>query len=314
MVSGRTQDGSWRGVWPIITTPFDDAGRLDLNGLGSVVEHVLRGGAHGVVYPAIASEFQTLDRDERHAAIERVLSAVAGRRPVIVGVSTVGGDLHPPSLAEAAERLGAAGVMFMPAPRPSDGVASVVAAVAEASVLPIVLQNAPAPLGPTLPVEAIADVIRGVPAIRYVKEEVPPCGQRITRLLEAAGGRLQGVFGGAGGRFVLDELARGASGSMPACEFTNLHVRLYDLIAAGDPTAARRLFNAMLPLLNFESVFRTSATKFILHRMGVIDSTRHRDGNPELDANDRRELVTILDGLETVAEETRRVLDDGRGH
>jgi hypothetical protein len=70
----------------------------------------------------------------------------------------------------------------------------------------------------------------------------------------------------------------------------------------------------MLPLLNFESVFRTSATKFILHRMGVIDSTRHRDGNPDLDANDRRELVTILDGLESVIEETRGVLDDGRGH
>src|SRR5690606_40678713 len=81
------------------------------------------------------------------------------------------------------------------------------------------------------------------------------------------------------------------------CEFTAWHVQLYERFAAGDRAEARRLFNALLPLLNFESVFRTTATKFILHRMGVIDSPRHRDDNPALDEADQRELLVILEQM-----------------
>jgi 4-hydroxy-tetrahydrodipicolinate synthase len=291
--------GRLAGVWPIATTPFADDGRLDLSGLTRVVEHILEGGAHGLVYPAIASEFQTLDAGERRAAVEHLMRATAGRRPVIVGISSMAADMSPAALAEHAARQKAAAVMLMPAPGEQSGVASVIAlfkSVAGVCGLPIVLQNAPPPLGPALSMDAITEVVAAVPSIRYVKEETQPCGQRIMRLIHGAVD-LDGVFGGAGGRFVLDELARGATGSMPACEFTAMHVRLYERFAAGDRTEARRLFNALLPLLNFESVFRTPATKFILHRMGVIDSPRHRDDNPDLDEADRRELLFILEQL-----------------
>ena len=82
-----------------------------------------------------------------------------------------------------------------------------------AARLPVIMQNAPPPLGPSLSIETMREVCRRIPAIRYVKEEVAPCGQRITTLLEGAPG-LDGVFGGAGGRFVLDELWRAtATGS-----------------------------------------------------------------------------------------------------
>jgi 4-hydroxy-tetrahydrodipicolinate synthase len=141
--------------------------------------------------------------------------------------------------------------------------------------------------------------MEAVPAVRYVKEEVQPCGQRITGLLASLPG-LEGVFGGAGGRFVLDELARGALGSMPACEFTDLHVELYKQFKSGNRAAARRLFNRLLPLLNFESVFRTPATKLILHRMNIIESPLHRDDNPVLDPLDREELWSILDDMGTL--------------
>ena len=296
-----------RGVWPIVTSPFDEAGKLDFSSLGRVAEHVLNGGAHGLVYPAIASEFQTLKADERRAAVEHLLTVVDGRRPAIVGVSSTDDSIVPARSAEHAARCGAVAVMFMPPPGVSASAMRVVLAeIGRASELPIVLQNAPSPLGPALAADQMRDIIEGVGYIRYVKEETLPCGQRITRLLQERPNGLIGVFGGAGGRFVLDELARGALGSMPACEFTAIHVRIYERYRSGDQAEARRLFNMLLPLLNFESVFRTPATKQILHRMGIIASPFHRDGNPQLDDHDQRELWSILAGMDGWEEPSAR--------
>jgi len=135
-------------------------------------------------------------------------------------------------------------------------------------------------------------VCRRIPAIRYVKEEVVPCGQRISALLAGVPG-LAGVFGGAGGRFVLDELARGAAGSMPACEAPELHAAIYRAFAGGRRDEARRLFGALLPLLNLGSAYRTPVTKRILYKRGMIADPRHRDVNPALDAHDLAELDQI---------------------
>ena len=90
------------------------------------------------------------------------------------------------------------------------------------------LQNAPAPMGIGLSLEKVAELARAVDGIRYVKEEAPPSGQRITQLTELAGDSLLAVFGGAGARYVIDELTRGAKGTMPACEITELHVAMFD--------------------------------------------------------------------------------------
>ena len=77
---------------------------------------------------------------------------------------------------------------------------------------------------------AIARLVAEVPAVRYVKEETMPCGQRISALLATREigdvPHFIGVLGGAGGHYILDELARGALGTMPACELTDIHVTM----------------------------------------------------------------------------------------
>src|SRR5690606_23265413 len=117
----------------------------DLKGLTRVVEHILVSGAHGIVYPAIASEFQTLDAQERRIAVEHVVRVAAGRRPVIVGISSRTDSLSPAALAEHAAQQQAAAVMLMPSTASAADVAAIVAlfkSVAGACGLPIVLQNA----------------------------------------------------------------------------------------------------------------------------------------------------------------------------
>jgi 4-hydroxy-tetrahydrodipicolinate synthase len=105
---------------------------------------------------------------------------------------------------------------------------------------------------------------------------------------------LKGVFGGAGGRYLTDELARGACGTMPAAELADLHVRQFALHRAGDAAGVRLLFNRMLPLLNFQAVFRMAMTKEVLRRRGVITATQMRAAGPALDDGDRRELDALM--------------------
>jgi 4-hydroxy-tetrahydrodipicolinate synthase len=156
------------------------------------------------------------------------------------------------------------------------------------------LQNAPAPNGAGLPPEAVAAVAAAVPAIRFVKEETLPCGQHVTRILAASGGRLDGVMGGAGARFVLDELARGACGTMPALELADAHVALWRAWQRGDRAEARRIYTLTLPLLAFQMTFRIRATKEVLKRRGLLAHTGARAGGPKLDAGDMAELGELL--------------------
>lgn len=121
-----------------------------------------------------------------------------------------------------------------------------------------------------------------------------PCGQRISELLALAPASLKGIFGGAGGRYITDELARGAVGTMPAAELTDQHALLWQAHLVGDRAEVRRLYNRMLPLLNFQAVFRMAMTKEVLRRRGVIASTFVRAAGPVLDAGDHRELGEML--------------------
>jgi 4-hydroxy-tetrahydrodipicolinate synthase len=145
-----------------------------------------------------------------------------------------------------------------------------------------------------MPLEQVAQLAHEVPGIRYVKEEAAPSGQRITRLSELAGGSLDAVFGGAGARYVIDELVRGARGTMPACEVTELHVRMLAAFDEGREQDARDLFERTLPLLSMQANFRWRLTKAVLQRRGLIDSTYVRAPGPELDRYDRLELDALL--------------------
>ena len=144
-----------------------------------------------------------------------------------------------------------------------------------------------------------AELARTVKGIRYVKEEAAPSGQRITQLGELAGDSLDAVFGGAGARFVIDELTRGSKGTMPASEITELHVEMHRSFVAGDVQHARDLFEQTLPLLNMQANFRWRLTKAVLQRRGLIESAFTRSAGPELDRYDVQELDALLARLRT---------------
>ena len=289
---------SLNGVFPVLPTPFDEHGAPDEAALRRLVRYLLRCGVDGVTYPGVASEVGQLAQDERVRLTRVVLDEVAGRRPVIAGASSSDARTTV-ELARAAAQAGAAAVMIA-APADHAGLEGQIeffAAVAAQVPVAIMLQNVPPPAGAGLDPDVVLDLLRAVPAIRYVKEETLPCGQRLTALRDGAPATLLGVFGGAGGRYISDELRRGAAGTMPAIELAEVHAALFAAHRAGDEKRVRQLFTRMLPVLNTQAVFRWALTKYVLQRRGLISCSLQRAPGPRLDAFDRADVDAFLDDI-----------------
>lgn len=288
------------GIVPILPTPFTEGGDIDRAGMRKTIEYVLRAGAHGVAFPAMASEFYALTDSERIELTKLVVHEVGGAVPV-VGTATSQSPQAAVELARAVADTGVDAIMVMPPYVVRDGLPGVTKLFSQLSAavnVPLMLQNAPPPLGSAYGPDVVRKLIDDVPQIHYVKEETTPGGQRITKLLADPPKALVGIFGGAGGRYIMDELNRGAIGAMPACEITEVHVRIWNAYKSGDEAGARELYNRSLPLLTFQAIFRMDMTKEVLRRRGIIGSPHVRVGSVPLDALDQEELSVLLAEIE----------------
>lgn len=293
------RDVSISGVFPVLPTIFDAAGQPDIDGMANVVDYVIDAGVDGLVFPGLASEYDMLSLDERHALIAFVGERVGGRVAMVVGASS-DNVADSAGLAQAGAAAGAVAAMVMtPRMVGADPVAlaAFYTSLGETAGLPIMLQNAPVPMGLGLGPDAAAHIARTSPAVAWVKEETMPCGQRISALLGSGVPQLKGVFGGAGGRYIVDELRRGAIGSMPAAETPEVHVKLMAAYRRGDWDTVRRIYEALLPILMVQAVFRWRLTKQVLLTRGVIQSTFTRSPGPAFDDDDLGDLAVILDRL-----------------
>ncbi|WP_137177252.1 dihydrodipicolinate synthase family protein [Roseomonas sp. AR75] len=284
------------GVFPVLPTPFTPEGPPDVAAFLRLADFALESGVDGVVFPGMASEVETLSAEERAEMVAALGRHLGGRTTFVVGASHAD-PAQSAARAREGQAAGAVAAMIMAPPGCGQDVAQHVAfyrAVAEAAPgVVIMLQNAPAPNGAGLPPEKVAAIAAEVPAIRYVKEETLPCGQHVTRILAAAT-TLDGVMGGAGARFILDELARGACGTMPALELADAHVALWKAWQRGDRAEARRIYTLTLPLLAFQMTFRVRATKEVLKRRGLLTHTGARAAGPKLDDGDLAEIGELI--------------------
>ena len=77
----------FRGIVPPLATPLVDRDTLDAAGLERLVEHVLAGGVHGLFVLGTTGEGPALPIAVRREVVERTVRQVAGRVPVLVGIS-----------------------------------------------------------------------------------------------------------------------------------------------------------------------------------------------------------------------------------
>ncbi|HET8628640.1 MAG TPA: dihydrodipicolinate synthase family protein [Thermomicrobiales bacterium] len=282
-----------RGIFPIVYTPFDAAGRIDEEDLARLVEHLLAAGAHGLAAVGGASEAHKLTVAERIWLAERTVALARGRVPVIVGTSATN-TAESIDLSRHAASLGAAAVFLTP---PLFGAVTPEAlrahygAVARAVDVPLMVQDAQV----SVPPAQIAALAAAFPTIRYAKEEAPlDSGHRVAelrRLLPAVG-----IL--SGGSYLLDDLARGAQGAIPGSIGVADLSRAYERFVAGDHAGARAAYDHFTPLSFWRRPFPLLGAKEVLRRLGVFKAAHLREPAGEyLDEQDHRELTAIMERM-----------------
>jgi dihydrodipicolinate synthase/N-acetylneuraminate lyase len=151
------------------------------------------------------------------------------------------------------------------------------ARIAEASKLPIMVQDAPLS-GVSLSVPFLVRLAREVPAVTYFKIEVPGSAAKLRGLIEAGGNAIAGPFDGEESITLMADLDAGATGTMPSALLPDLIKPVLAHHRAGRRREAADAYARILPLINFENrQCGLRATKTVMMEGSVIasDAVRH---------------------------------------
>lgn len=289
----------FKGVLPVIPTPFLETGEVDLDSLKNIVSYAIDCGISACVYPGVASEDIQLSPEERAKCVDVVTTHADGRVKIIAGVNS-NESSQMVTLAKQMKSYGVDGIMAMAVPNMAErGFKYWFQAISDATGgLPIILQNLYAPRGADLSALEMLALAADVDAIRYVKEEGIPSGPKVTKMIDSMTNDLDGVIGGGGARYVFEELERGVVASMPAIELLELHVDLLNAYYGGDRGSAFDLYERSLPILLTQAPYRMRLTKLILKHRGIIKTDLVREKLPPLDEKSKALILEMYKKLD----------------
>jgi dihydrodipicolinate synthase/N-acetylneuraminate lyase len=244
----------FRGVYPMLYAFFDADGRLDRSAMQAQVDYCVANGAHGIVALGLGTEVSKLDPNERRQVVTWVAEALAGRLPLAI---TVFGAIPEEQIAfvHTAAEHGADWVILQPpqagAPMTEEQLVDFFGAVADASPVPVAIQNAPQYIGVGLSGAGLDRLTRDHPNVRLLKAEGSALDTRA--LIELTEGRLA-VFQGRGGMEFTDVIRAGCVGMIPSVESCHVQSRIFELMQTGqaeDDAEAERLYAQLAPLIVF---------------------------------------------------------------
>ena len=226
-----------------VATPFGFDGEVDQSGLHNVVEYLLAGGAHGLLFLGTTGEAASISSDQRMRLIESAIARTDGRASVYAGIVN---NCLSDSITEAKAYL-AAGAAAVVAPLPSyyplsdDLMLSYFTRLADEVHERVLLYNIPPTTKMSIPLDVVAE-LSGHPAITGIKDSEND-GRRLSSLLKRLGGREDfKIFVGATVLTVLG-LKAGAVGYVPSVG--NIGARfcreLYNHAMAGNWEEAEKL-------------------------------------------------------------------------
>ena len=276
-------EGSWAGVFPVLCTPFDAEGAVDVDAQRRVVSFAVAAGAHGLVCFGLGAEVNKLTPEERRLLTDAIVDETAGRVPVLIGVGAEA--IHTAvALARSAQEAGADGIVVPPpftAGVQGDDLVDYFLSVAGAVDLPVMLQDASVYLGSALSPGLVRRLAEERPNIAYVKIEAGP--DETARWVEDVGDRVR-VFTGDAGVHLLPCLRAGAVGNIPAVEVVDRLVAAYEAAQQGEGARADELYTPLLPYLVFALDggidHCNAATKAMLVRRGVLENAALRQPAP----------------------------------
>lgn len=282
------------GVYTICPTPFNEDLSIDHESIRTLVEFQIAAGVTGLAVLGFLGEAHKLSNAERRDVVDSFIRAAARRVPVWVGIRALGiaGAIEQ---SLEAQSLGAAAVFVAPLDGASDALLfDYYRAIAQAVDIPVVIHDFPDSFGTEVKAELVARLGREG-GVGMIKMEEPPVAPKISRILDLAGGTVK-VFGGLGGVYFLEELQRGAVGTMTGFAYPEILVRIYDQFAAGDVAGAARTFDHYCPLIRYEfqPKIGLALRKFVYRERGAIRCAAIRSPGATIDGRSEAEMTAIV--------------------
>lgn len=291
------------GVLPVVHTPFDSRGEIDIDSLQREVDWVFEVGADGIC-SAMVSEMLRLTTQERNALNRSLVQMVKGRGVV---VASVGAESTKQAIeyAHAAEQAGCDAIMAIPpisTALPDAALWDYFSSLANSVAIPLIVQDASSYVGAAISTQFYVRLLNEFgPENILFKPEGAPIGPNISDLRDASHGRA-GIFDGSGGVLLIDAFRRGIAGTMPGVDLLDGIVEMWRSLKLGHE---RRAYEIYFPICGIVALQLQAGLdgflaieKHILVRRGIFSSARRRmPYSWSLDRETQEEVDRLLDML-----------------
>ncbi|MFT4603331.1 MAG: 4-hydroxy-tetrahydrodipicolinate synthase [Rhodothermales bacterium] len=243
---------TWEGVFPAVTTKFNDALEIDAHWTEVNLEAQIAAGAAGIVVSGSLGEASTLSMEEKAELVELTVRLVKGRVPTICGIAQRT-TADACTMCKMAEAAGAQGLMLLPPMLYTSDRRETITflrTVAAATDLPIMLYNNPVAYNVDLTPEMLQE-LADEPKFEAVKESSDDV-RRITDIVNLVGDRYA-IFTGVD-NVALEALMLGAVGWIAGLvdAFPRETVAIYNLARQGRYAEALKIYRWFMPLLHLD--------------------------------------------------------------
>lgn len=224
----------FHGVFPYIVSPVHRSGEIIEDVLTRLCDDLIQAGVHGLTPLGSTGEFAYLTWPQRRRIVEVVVTATAGRVPVVAGVASTTID-DAVRQAREFEGLGCDGILAILEayfPITDEGVYTYFKSIADAVSLPLVLYTNPNFQRSDLSLPTI-ERLSHIANIGYIKDASYNTG-RLLSIINRVEGRMQ-IFA-ASSHIPACVMMLGGAGWMagPACLAPKQSVELYELCRRAD--------------------------------------------------------------------------------
>ena len=263
----------FKGTGIALITPFKTDQSVDFVALTRIVNHVIDNGADFLVVLGTTSEAPTLSAEEKKLVINTILKANNGRLPVMLGI----GGNNTQAVIDAIKAQDFTGIQGILSVVPyynkpnQRGMKAHFEAIADASLVPVMVYNVPGRVGVNLQAATCVDMAKH-PNIIAVKEASGNL-QQIMEILRDKPADFDVISGDDG--ITQPLMALGATGviSVAANAYTKPFSRMMDAMKEGRTEEALRLHYAMLRMNQL--IFadgNPAGIKCLMNHMGLCEN------------------------------------------
>ncbi|MBK8347005.1 MAG: dihydrodipicolinate synthase family protein [Saprospiraceae bacterium] len=285
---------NWSGVFPAVTTKFDQKEELDMSLFLINLQAQLHAGVHGIILGGTLGEASTLTEQEKEKLVKFTVENTQGVVPVIINIAE-GATREAVRLASLAEKWGAQGLMMLPPMRYKTDHRETVTyfkTVAESTGLPIMIYNNPVDYKTEVSLDMFEELIscNNIQAIKESTRDV----SNVTRLKNRFGNRLKILCGVD--TLAMEELVMGADGWVAGlvCAFPMETVAVYQLIKQNRYEEALQIYRWFLPLLELDIHAKLVQYIKLAEQMENIGSEYVRAPRLTLAAEERASISKVI--------------------